>query len=208
MLSVAEPAFIDAPQAPRVQIADREERRGGKPTRAPPPATEPSGCVQRRRHWLLAAAAFAAHAWGPRPATTTRLLAPATAAVLATMAAGVPAPAAAQSLDALREAMRRALTLRDEAVRSGDQAYGAVVLHGDEIVGAAPSRVVVAADPTAHAEMEAIRDAARHLRTRDLSGCVLVSTSRPCRMCESAAMWARISRMVYGEALTDAGPPR
>jgi tRNA(Arg) A34 adenosine deaminase TadA len=108
----------------------------------------------------------------------------------------------------LQDAMRRAQALRDEAVRAGDQAYGAVVLRGEEIVGAAPSRVVVAIDPTAHAEMEAIRDAARRLRTRDLSGCVLVSTSRPCRMCETAAMWAGISRMVFGEALTDAGAPR
>lgn len=116
--------------------------------------------------------------------------------------------AAAQSAATLREAMQHAQALRDAAVRSGDQAYGAVVLRGDEIVGAAPSRVVVANDPTAHAEMEAIRDAARRLRSRDLSGCVLVSTSRPCRMCEGAAMWASISRMVYGDALTDAGAPR
>ena len=108
----------------------------------------------------------------------------------------------------LQQAMRRAETLRDEAVRGGDQPYGAVVLRGEMIVGAAPSRVVGATDPTAHAEMEAIRDAARRLRTRDLSGCVLVSTSRPCRMCEAAAAWAGISRMVYGEALTDAGAPR
>jgi tRNA(Arg) A34 adenosine deaminase TadA len=108
----------------------------------------------------------------------------------------------------LREAMRRAEVLRDEALRAGDQPYGAVVLRGELIVGAAPSRVVTAADPTAHAEIEAIRDAARRLRTRDLSGCVLVSTSRPCRMCEAAAGWAGIARMVHGEALTDAGPPR
>ena len=103
--------------------------------------------------------------------------------------------------------MQRARALRDEAVRSGDQAYGAVVLRGAHIVGEAPSRVVTAGDPTAHAEMEAIRDAARRLRSRDLSGCVLVSTSRPCRMCEAAAGWARIERMVHGDALTDAGPP-
>jgi tRNA(Arg) A34 adenosine deaminase TadA len=109
---------------------------------------------------------------------------------------------------ALREAMRRAEALRDDALRAGDQPFGAVVLRGELIVGAAPSRVVTAADPTAHAEMEAIRDAARQLRTRDLSGCVLVSTSRPCRMCEAAAGWAGISRMVYGETLTDAGAPR
>ena len=109
---------------------------------------------------------------------------------------------------ALQGAMRRAQALRDEALRNGDQAYGAVVLRGSEIVGAAPSRVVTNTDPTAHAEMEAIRDAARRLRSRDLSGSILVSTSRPCRMCETAAMWAGISRMVYGEQLTDGGPPR
>lgn len=108
----------------------------------------------------------------------------------------------------LREAMRRADALRDDALRAGDQPFGAVVLRGEVIVGAAPSRVVTSTDPTAHAEMEAIRDAARRLRTRDLSGCVLVSTSRACRMCEAAAGWAGISRMVYGEALTDAGAPR
>jgi tRNA(adenine34) deaminase len=104
--------------------------------------------------------------------------------------------------------MRHAETQRDRAVASGDQPFGAVVLCGERIVGAAPSRVLTATDPTAHAEMEALRDAARRLNRRDLSGCTLVSTSRPCRMCEAAAGWARISRMVYGEALSDAGAPR
>ena len=121
--------------------------------------------------------------------------------------ASLPGPALATDAP-LREAMRRAEALRDEALRAGDQPFGAVVLRGELIVGAAPSRVVTATDPTAHAEMEAIRDAARRLRTRDLSGCVLVSTSRACRMCEAAAGWAGISRMVYGEAMTDAGAPR
>jgi tRNA(Arg) A34 adenosine deaminase TadA len=119
----------------------------------------------------------------------------------------LPGPALSTGTS-LREAMRRAEALRDEAQRAGDQPFGAVVLRGEQVVGAAPSRVVTANDPTAHAEMEAIRDAARALRTRDLSGCVLVSTSRPCRMCEAAARWAGISRMVYGEAMTDAGAPR
>jgi tRNA(Arg) A34 adenosine deaminase TadA len=121
--------------------------------------------------------------------------------------AALPVPAWANDAP-LREAMRRAEAQRDEAQRAGDQPYGAVVLRGELIVGTAPSRVVTATDPTAHAEMEAIRDAARSLRTRDLSGCVLVSTSRPCRMCEAAAAWAGISRMVHGAALTDAGAPR
>lgn len=104
--------------------------------------------------------------------------------------------------------MRRAEALRDAAVRADEQPHGAVVLRGELIVGTAPGRVVTATDPTAHAEMEAIRDAARQLRTSDLAGCVLVSTSRPCRMCEAAAGWAGISRMVCGAALTDAGAPR
>jgi len=116
-------------------------------------------------------------------------------------------PAWAGASPALQQAMQRARDLRDQAVRDGDQPYGAVVLREDKIVGEAPSRVVTAADPTAHAEMEAIRDAARRLGKRDLSGCVLVSTSRPCRMCEAAAAWARISRMVHGDALIDAGAP-
>lgn len=127
-------------------------------------------------------------------------------------AAAVAAPASFSALAAggvtLAEAMRRAEALRDQAVRDGDQAYGAVVLRRGSIVGAAPSRVVTVNDATAHAEMEALRDAARQLRSRDLAGCILVSTSRPCRMCESAAAWAGISRMVFGETLTDAGPPR
>lgn len=109
---------------------------------------------------------------------------------------------------ALRRAMQRAVELREQAVRAGDQPYGAVVLRGELIVGEGPSRVVINTDPTAHAEIEALRDAARRLASRDLGGCLLVSTSRPCRMCEAAAGWAGIARMVHGEAFTDAGPPR
>jgi tRNA(adenine34) deaminase len=108
----------------------------------------------------------------------------------------------------LAQAMQRARERREEASRAGDQPFGAVVLCAGRIVGEAPSRVVSAGDPTAHAEMEAIRDAARQLGRRDLSGCVLVSTSRPCPMCEAAAGWARIARMVHGDALSDAGAPR
>jgi tRNA(Arg) A34 adenosine deaminase TadA len=116
-------------------------------------------------------------------------------------------PAWVSASNALQHAMQRAREMRAEAIRAGDQAFGAVVLRGDTIVGEAPSRVVVAGDPTAHAEIEAIRDAARRLRSRDLSGCLLISTSRPCRMCEAAARWTQIDRMVHGDGLTDAGRP-
>ena len=63
-------------------------------------------------------------------------------------------------------------------------------------------------DPTAHAEIEAIRDAALRLGSGDLSGCQMYGSFRPCPMCETAAMWARIDRFHYGRELVDGGAPR
>ena len=102
----------------------------------------------------------------------------------------------------------RAFALRRQAVESGDQGYGAVVVRDGKIVGQSPSHVVVHRDPTAHAEMEAIRDAARRLGNRDLSNCTLFSSSPACPMCEAAAYWAGIERMVSGKAVQDGGSPR
>jgi tRNA(Arg) A34 adenosine deaminase TadA len=107
-----------------------------------------------------------------------------------------------------RAFIQRAFAMRQQAIDSGDQAYGAIIVQGDKIVGLGPSRVVVNGDPSAHAEMEAIRDACRRLGTRDLSDCVMYSTSRPCRMCESAAYWARVSRLFHGSAIVDGGAPK
>lgn len=104
--------------------------------------------------------------------------------------------------------MKRAFEFRDSAVESGDQPYGAVVVKDGRVVGEGPSRVVVNQDPTAHAEMEAIRDAARTLGTRELGGCIIYATSRPCRMCETAAYWANIFYIYHGAALNDGGRPR
>ena len=104
--------------------------------------------------------------------------------------------------------MQRAYAMKRIAVETGDQGYGAVVVKDALIVGQAPSRVIVNHDPTAHAEMEAIRDAARRLGTRNLSGCVMYSSSRPCPMCQAAAYWAQISQLFYGTEIVDGGPPR
>ena len=101
----------------------------------------------------------------------------------------------------------RAFEMRSQAVSIGDQGYGAVVVRGGVIVGQSPSHVIVHHDPTAHAEMEAIRDAAARLGSRDLSGCTLYSSSPACPMCEAAAYWAHIDRMVSGEAVSDGGRP-
>jgi tRNA(Arg) A34 adenosine deaminase TadA len=100
-----------------------------------------------------------------------------------------------------------ALEMRRLAVANGDQAFGAVIVKAERVVGVGPSRVVVSHDATAHAEMEAIRDASRRLGSADLSGCVIYSTSRPCRMCETAAYYARLARMYVGGNATDAGAP-
>ena len=100
-----------------------------------------------------------------------------------------------------------AFEMKGRATAEGDQPYGAVVVKGDEIVAAAPSRVVTRSDPTAHAEMEALRDAARQLSSRDLSGCLLYASSRPCPMCEAAAYWAGIERFYHGQIIADGGAP-
>ena len=105
-------------------------------------------------------------------------------------------------------AAERALALRDEAVRRGDQPYGAVVVKDGRIVGEGVSAVVTSRDPDAHAERIALRDAAARLSTADLSGCVLVGTSRACGVCVDAAFRARISRLWHGTPPVDDGPPR
>lgn len=90
--------------------------------------------------------------------------------------------------------LARARELRDQAVKEGDQAYGAVVVRGGVIVGEGRNYVVLHSDPTAHAELVAVRDAARRLKQRDLSDCDVYSTATPCPMCQGALYWARIRR--------------
>ncbi len=106
-----------------------------------------------------------------------------------------------------RSFIGRAFEMRRQAIEIGDQGYGAVVVRDGVIVGQSPSHVIVHHDPTAHAEMEAIRDAAKRLGSRDLSGCTLYSSSSACPMCEAAAYWGNIDRMVFGEAISDGGRP-
>jgi len=90
--------------------------------------------------------------------------------------------------------LARARELRDEAVKEGDQAYGAVVVRDGVIVGEGRNYVVLHSDPTAHAELLAVRDAARRLKQRELSDCDVYSTATPCPMCQGALYWARIRR--------------
>lgn len=97
-----------------------------------------------------------------------------------------------------------AKALREQAVKEGDQAYGAVVVRDGAIVGEGRNYVVLENDPTAHAELLAVRDAARRLGTRDLSDCDVYSTATPCPMCQGALYWGRIRR-VFTEGGSESG---
>jgi cytidine deaminase len=95
--------------------------------------------------------------------------------------------------------LARARDLREQATREGDQAYGAVVVRNGVIVGEGRNYVVLESDPTAHAELLAVRDAARRLKTRDLSDCEVFSTATPCPMCQGAL------RRFHTESTPEAG---
>ena len=76
--------------------------------------------------------------------------------------------------------------------------FGAVLVQGERLVARGANRVAARHDPTAHAEIEAIRRAARRLRSFDLSGCVLYVSCEPCPMCIGAIYWARIAQVFFG----------
>ncbi|MDJ0957152.1 MAG: nucleoside deaminase [Arenicellales bacterium] len=101
-----------------------------------------------------------------------------------------------------------AFAMRQKAIDSGDQPYGAIVVKDGEIIGEGPSRVIVDQDPTAHAEMVAIRNAAQRLNSRDLNSCIMFSTSKPCRMCETASYWAGIDQLFYSSQIVSGGAPQ
>jgi tRNA(Arg) A34 adenosine deaminase TadA len=113
-----------------------------------------------------------------------------------------PVPADAQGF------MARAFEMRRRALAAGDQGYGAVVVLDGRIVGQAPSAVISRGDIAAHAERQAIADARVRAVGGSIRGATLYSSSRPCALCEEAAYAAGIGRMIHGEGLTDAGPPR
>ena len=82
--------------------------------------------------------------------------------------------------------------------------FGAVVVKDGAIIGRGRNRVLSRHDPTCHAEIEAIRAACQALLTHDLSGCVLYTSCYPCPMCLSAAIWANIKTVYYGNTAEDA----
>ncbi len=82
--------------------------------------------------------------------------------------------------------------------------FGAVIVKDDRIISKAHNSVLVTNDPTAHAEINAIRKAAKVLGTFELDGCILYTSCKPCPMCLGAIFWARISTVYYGADEEDA----
>jgi tRNA(Arg) A34 adenosine deaminase TadA len=103
------------------------------------------------------------------------------------------------------DAMREAIRLAREAVASGRGGpFGAVIVHQGEIIGSGSNEVTSRHDPTAHAEVQAIRDACARLGTFKLEGCEIYTSCEPCPMCLSAIYWARLSRIYFACTREDA----
>jgi len=100
--------------------------------------------------------------------------------------------------------MRRAIALSCQGVEEGGGPFGAVVVKDGRILGEGRNDVVPSRDPTAHAEIVAIRAACAALGTHDLSGAVIYTSCEPCPMCLGAAWWARIGEIVYANDRVDA----
>src|SRR5882672_5009266 len=101
--------------------------------------------------------------------------------------------------------MREALSLAESGMRSGRGGpFGCVVVRKGTVVGRGHNRVTSTNDPTAHAEVVAIRDACANLETFQLTECELYTSCEPCPMCLSAIYWARIPTVFYGNTRADA----
>ena len=101
--------------------------------------------------------------------------------------------------------MREAIALSIEKMEAGEGGpFGAIVVKNGEVVGRGWNRVTSANDPTAHAEVLAIRDACQTLDTFELSGCELYASCEPCPMCLAAIYWARLDKLYYAAGREDA----
>jgi tRNA(Arg) A34 adenosine deaminase TadA len=100
--------------------------------------------------------------------------------------------------------MRRAIELSLENVKAGGGPFGAVIAKNGEILAESCNLVTRLKDPTAHAEINVIREAAQKLENFDLSGCVLYTSCEPCPMCLGAIYWAKIDKVVFANTTDDA----
>lgn len=100
--------------------------------------------------------------------------------------------------------MRLAIEKTREGIDAGQSPFGSVIVRDGKVVAVTHNTVWLTTDPTAHAEVNCIRSAAKALNTIFLHGCTLYSTTEPCPMCLSAIHWAKIERVVFGATIGDA----
>lgn len=100
--------------------------------------------------------------------------------------------------------MQMAIDLSIENIDNGGGPFGAVIVRDGEVIATGANRVVPNSDPTAHAEVTAIRNACSKLGTFELTGCTVYSSCEPCPMCLSALYWAGVARICYGNTKDDA----
>lgn len=100
--------------------------------------------------------------------------------------------------------MNMAAELAEKNIDEGGGPFGAVIVRDGVVVATGVNRVTADNDPTAHAEVNAIRNACRKEQTFNLSGCVIYTSCEPCPMCLSALYWAGVSRIYYGNTKDDA----
>ena len=100
--------------------------------------------------------------------------------------------------------MKKAIKLSIENIKNGGGPFGAVIVKDGKIIATGVNRVTAHTDPTAHAEVNAIRKASKKLGTFDLAGCEIYSSCEPCPMCLGAIYWAHCDKLYYGNTKTDA----
>jgi len=100
--------------------------------------------------------------------------------------------------------IREAISLAENSIDDGGGPFGAVIVKDGVVVGRGNNVVTLSNDPTAHAEIVAIRDACSRLGTFDLSGCEIYSSCEPCPMCLGAIYWARLGEVFYSATREDA----
>ncbi len=107
-------------------------------------------------------------------------------------------------MDEHRKFMRKAISLSIQNVKKGGGPFGAVIVKDGKIIATGVNRVTAVNDPTAHAEVTAIRKAAKKLGSFTLEGCTMYTSCEPCPMCLGAVYWAHIDRFFYANTRFDA----
>ena len=102
------------------------------------------------------------------------------------------------------EFMRAAVRVAEAGIAAGQTPFGCVIVRDGAVVAEAHNTVWLTCDPTAHAEVNAIRKAAKALADISLSGCTMYTTCEPCPMCLSATHWSKIDTVYYGATIADA----